>query len=249
MKIKPILFNTPMARAIMNGSKTQTRRIIKPQPLFNENAGYCQDGSCYGLGFSKKETERNFTECRAKYQIDDIIWVREMFFAKGFWEKSGLTKSGKQAWTFNDDTFLDRFMSNCGYKYFDSIPDNIKSGHNNLRGYYKRPSIFMPKEACRNFLKTTKVRVERVQDISEEDAIAEGVLFYDCDITKGRYFKDYLTKEEGYGHPDHDYPTVRTAKESFESLWISINGQESWDSNPYVWVYDFIKTDKPKNFI
>lgn len=106
-----------------------------------------------------------------------------------------------------------------------------------------------PKGACRIFLKVTNVRVEKLQNISDEDAQKEGILSYDCEITGKKEFKDYLTKPEGYGHPDHDYPVSTNAIESFFSLWASINGVESLDSNPYVWVYDFQITERPNNFL
>jgi hypothetical protein len=111
-----------------------------------------------------------------------------------------------------------------------------------------KPSIHMPKDACRLFLKCTGVRVEWLQGISHEDAEAEGIRFYDCEITDSRCYKDYLTKPEGYGHPDHDYPSFDSSIKSFESLWKSINGEKSWEDNPWVFVYTFEITDKPENF-
>lgn len=108
-------------------------------------------------------------------------------------------------------------------------------------GFYKwRPSIHMPKEAARIWLKVKTVRVERLHDISEEDAKAEGILCYRDEFDGNRYrYKDYMADSSDYGHPDHDYPTVGIAKTSFCTLWESINGRESWDSNPWVWVVEF----------
>lgn len=88
-----------------------------------------------------------------------------------------------------------------------------------------KPSIFMPREACRLFLKVTDVRAERLQDITEQDAIAEGISLH-------KYgYRDYLDWDSHHTDP----------KESFRSLWISINGKDSWDQNPWVWVYQFEK--------
>jgi hypothetical protein len=85
-----------------------------------------------------------------------------------------------------------------------------------------KPSIHMPKAACRIFLEITNIRVERLKDISEEDAVKEGV-----EVVKTGY-KDYIT--EG---------SISDAYWSFYSLWYKINGRESWSSNPYVWVIEF----------
>jgi len=92
----------------------------------------------------------------------------------------------------------------------------------------------MPKKACRLFLKVTNVRVERLQDINTQDAISEGIE----EIHYGAY-KNYMSKEyDGFGHPP----------ESFKTLWQSINGIESWEANPFVWVVEFQKCETPKNF-
>ena len=102
-----------------------------------------------------------------------------------------------------------------------------------------KPSIFMPKEASRIFLKVTNVRVERLNDISESDAIAEGV----------EKIADYgATGYKLYTEPEASYSDI-DAVYSFESLWESINGKESLDANPFVWVIEFEKIDKPENFI
>ena len=96
-----------------------------------------------------------------------------------------------------------------------------------------KPSIFMPKQACRIFLKVKTIRVERLQDISEEDAIAEGV---NC---LHPFYEDYLEKASFY----------HLAVDSFMSLWKSINGRISWDTNPFVFVYEFEQIEKPLDFI
>lgn len=109
---------------------------------------------------------------------------------------------------------------------------------NDYRGALWKPSLFMPKDACRLFLKIKSIRVERLQDISEADAIAEGVLRI-SDYGSTGYL---LYTEPNASHTDID------AVWSFESLWISINKEESWNSNPFVWVYEFERIEKPLNF-
>ncbi len=105
-----------------------------------------------------------------------------------------------------------------------------------------KPSIFMPKEAARIFLKVTNVRVERLQDISENDAIAEGIERYGP-------FGEF----KGEPHPSGGMMRFRAyskASRAFQDLWQSINEKKHpWESNPWVWVYGFERIEKPENFL
>ena len=106
-----------------------------------------------------------------------------------------------------------------------------------------KPSIYMPKKRARIFLEVTNVRVERLKDISEEDAISEGIdkkgdLYFNYVESEG-YFKKSFPKEYFY----KEIPKV-----SFISLWAKINGIDSWIANPWVWVYEFKVVEKPKDF-
>jgi hypothetical protein len=103
-----------------------------------------------------------------------------------------------------------------------------------------KPSIFMPKSACRIWLKVTDVKAERLQDISEGDAIMEGV---GSGFQMNAGWPDYEHIENGICTLTQD-----TAKMSYVSLWNKINGKDSWDLNPWVWVYSFERIDKPENF-
>ncbi|NEM96182.1 ASCH domain-containing protein [Pontibacter burrus] len=98
-----------------------------------------------------------------------------------------------------------------------------------------KPSIHMPREACRLILEITSVKIERLQDISENDAIAEGIELLDGKLDDSPVFRNYNYKapevKYGYGFPTN----------SFRSLWESINGKESWSENPWVWVVEFKK--------
>lgn len=241
MKYVPILFSTPMVIAINNGSKTQTRRTVK----------YSKKIDNPKIGFSSFTGKREF-EVRGVHEngqygsslfnmkIDkgDILWVRETHYAYGWWIHNG-----------NKKTFKDFSFDHEGYRYIDNHPLQIESGRKDKKiGWFKRPSIFMPKDACRIFLKVTNVRVERLNEISEEDAVQEGILNYYSDICKSRKYKDYVTKPIGYGNVEHDYPELDNSIESFFSLWESINGKESLEANPFVWVYDFEKIEKPSDF-
>jgi len=166
--------------------------------------------------------------------------VRETFYAYGKWIENGISKSGKQKFKFIDLTF------SRGHKhmYLDNPPNNVCAGNlaknDSIVGWFKRPSLFMPKSACRIFLKITNIRVERLQDISEKDAVLEGVRIIYFAESKLAVFRNYLLKEEK--------GTLNPIK-SFFSLWESINGKESLNSNPWVWVIEFEKIDKSENFI
>lgn len=143
-----------------------------------------------------------------KYLIGDVLWVRETF-------KPNNIPTG---WPFHyraaNDTFTD--------------PENEKW----------KPNIFMPKAACRIFLEITNIRVERLNDISEQDAIAEGIERTDFNSFFNEYYKNYLPT--GY--------TDLLPKDSFKSLWQSINGKDSWEANQWVWVISFKRIEKPENF-
>src|SRR5690554_2083997 len=162
--------------------------------------------------FSKEELlEHTLPE----YQIGDVLWVRETF-------KAAIREyPGKNIPT--EKIFLYKATYEPGI-----ILGKIKW----------EPSIYMPREAARIFLEVTNVRLERLQDISEADAIAEGV----------RQHSDYgSTGYVHYGRPDEALTDI-DAVWSFETLWESIKGKESWNKNPFVWVYDFARVEKPKDF-
>lgn len=97
-----------------------------------------------------------------------------------------------------------------------------------------KPSIFMPKEACRIFLRIKSIRVERLQDISREESRSEGI---ELDLVSVTKFKDYINKSTTYNE-----------KISFYSLWEMINGKKSLESNPFVFVYEFEQIEKPLDF-
>jgi hypothetical protein len=100
-----------------------------------------------------------------------------------------------------------------------------------------KPSIHMPKYACRIFLQITNVRVERLKDISEEDAIAEGIEKQFSHLFQEWRYKDYAKVKDDW----------RSPISSFQSLWASLNGFDSWDENPWVWVIEFKRVNKPNN--
>ncbi len=192
MKERPILFSAPMVRAILDGRKTQTRRIVKQKHLpFLENIlGNFIDG---------KWNQRPLPYGKT----GDRLWVRETF-------------------NINDDGH---------YIYAADLND---AGVTKWAAKWK-PSIHMPRSASRVLLEIVNVRVERLKDISEDDAIAEGISrvpFRPCDgwpICDG-----YMVgKDDGVSGLKHK------AKVAYQELWESINGKGSWDLNPFVWVVEF----------
>lgn len=224
---RPILMSTPMVQAIMDGRKTQTRRIIKPQPFVDLTEQL--DPIAMGILLDTLRT--------LKYKPGDILWVKEMYYAYGIWLKSGHAKSGRQKWRFFDTT-----LTGFKYHYVDDAPENVLP--NSVRekyGWFKRSSLFMPRKACRIRLLVKDVRVERLQDISKADAIAEGI------EEDGGGFKAYDIIHSGphKGEP-HPWNCVANASPitSYHELWESINGDGSWKKNPYVWVITFEQIKK-----
>jgi len=218
---KPILFSTPMVQAILRGEKTQTRRIMQEQPP-------CQLLSCGTSGryWADNPEDLRAKYFRCKYEIGDILWVRET------WAKTG-------------DNFHDDWERKSIYYFKADNPFNEKELHENypqMKGFPKwRPSIFMPKEACRIFLKLKSIRVERLNDISESDAIAEGVERWIEERMKSKptHYKVYYQNCK----PEDLMSYTSCPIDSYETLWQKINGEKSWDENPFVWVYEFERTD------
>ena len=226
MSDKPILFNGPMVRAILDGKKSMTRRVIKPQPVIREDGGpewggwtgkHIANGPRYCFGGSKVTLDKLISRYCPYGQPGDTLWVRETCYIWGHWRKNGLTATGRQRWMFVIDT--------PHTVVFDPNHPQIgcKANNRETRMYWRRPSIHMPRWASRLTLLVTSVRVERLQDISEEDAQAEGINPLD--------FLHMVTPTE-----------VKTMKRltCFELAWDSIYGKQyPWESNPWVWVVGF----------
>jgi len=205
-KVLPILFSGPMVRALLDGRKTQTRRVMKPGPP------PCQDGVTPYLNglwrYKGVVYEDGVGETCPFGKPGDLLYVRETCRASEL-------PDGRDGVFFNAD---DKFIQ---------IKDTSKAADewSELFGYrHERgatvPSIHMPRWASRLTLRITDVRVERLQDISEADAAAEGCTG-DCHI-------GYLP---AYQEGPHSY--------EFAQLWESINGSGAWDANPWVWVVYF----------
>lgn len=204
MKQTPILFSTPMVKALLDGRKTQTRRILKDQPV----KAKAHDGFSF-LNVPKIGPIWDAKNKCPYGQPGDLLWVRETWY--------------------NDAGFGSPIYYYRADGEFDELFVRHKLGQ--VGPFKWKPSIYMPKAAARIWLRITDVRVERLQDISEDDAEAEGILIDD----EGLMCFDYINKTMRHIVPE----------ESYKSLWESINGPESWDANPWVWVVSSEKTEKP----
>lgn len=221
MKNSPILFSTPMIQSILDNRKTQTRRVVT-----KHRSGPCDTARKIDLDWSHglmypnnpfgikllSKVDSTVHRVYPPYEVGDQLWVKESYYAVGYWEEDGITKTGKTKYRFIDRTLSD------GHQYIyqaDKTLERPEKQFSRVVGWYKRNSIFMPCEASRITLEITDIRVERLQDISEEDAKAEGV--------------------EPIKNPVLEEPY----KYSFGLLWVEINGQESWRKNPWVWKTSF----------
>lgn len=216
MKERPILFSAPMVRAILDRRKTQTRRVAKRT----------DSGRVKAVGSPKNyHIEDPAATLACPYgQPGDRLWVRETFFEMIDGNTVRPFDPPRYAYRATD---LGEFILMDG----DGAPEVNRDG--SLKSPWI-PSIHMPRRASRIILEIDSVRLEWLHSISEEDAIAEGVeLAYPT--TEATWYRDYLRPESDV----HTGGLMPSAAESFETLWESINGSESWDANPLVWVVNF----------
>lgn len=203
-----------MVRAILDGNKTQTRRVVRVQPIRGEEiAPYCTGAPHLGYSFYIRRDDGAWTSRKRfypPYKVGDILWVKETF-----------------------TTIEAEREIVCGVSY-DLVPESYLYRADPMwdgmgRGDFSwnwTPSIYMPRDAARIFLKVTNVRVERLQDISEEDAIRECV---------DAYRESLKGDDVAYGNCG-----LFDKRTQFRFLWDSINGEKHpWKSNPWVWVYEF----------
>lgn len=211
MAVKGILFNTEMVQAILDGRKTCTRRVVKTRR--KDACGFYvtkrPDGSFTGI-YEYDEDERMFeNQLIPPYKSGDILYVRETWERFECWncegdERGNCPKEPKKS-------VLDKACGCYMYRATDEISGDAKW----------HPSIHMPKEAARIWLKVTNVRVERLQDMTDDDAEAEGCF-------------DYTSTALGF--PDVWESTIKK----------SDLDRYGWDANPWVWVIEFERCEKPK---
>ena len=231
MKERPILFSAPMVRAMLSGTKTQTRRVVSKATMFGNKT---QDTEGFrptiieasDAGNLKWQWANPKTWSFASWphnlpygQPGDRLWVRETW-------KTTLHAPGYE--NHNDPEDFQEGVATIAYQAggdFKTVDDlDAKGDEEARRGTLSwKPSIHMPRWASRFTLEVTSVRVERLQDISEADAKSEGI-------------------EWAFGQwKNYTDPAVVCQKpvSSYRTLWESINGPGSWDANPWVWVVEF----------
>ena len=198
-KERPIIFSAPMVRALLAGEKTQTRRVVKMKP--HQQIEERDDGAPWPWMYDNERDAEAWLVCPYG-QPGDRLWVRESWSP----DPPDVDGWGYTAW------------AGCREGQIAGVPERFR--HPRFCNYAAdwlhgpirwTPSIHMPRWASRITLEVISVRVERLQDISEADAAAEGV------------------------HTDPDCP----AYDAYQALWEQINGKGSWDANPWVWVIDF----------
>lgn len=211
MSIKPILFNTDMVRAILDGRKTVTRRLVKPQPTSKMFTGVCTDSTArndksVGQWFWGDKPGKLKEGAKPPYQPGDILYVRET------WHKY-IKRVGKG--------------EGCHLAGFYGYKASVKNSEDSNTPW--KPSIHMPKEAARIWLKVTNVRVERLQDITTDQIEAEGVVIWND-------YRPLNGEEKLY---------------AFSQLWVGTVKEVDikrygWESNPWVWVIEFERCEKPQ---
>lgn len=229
---RPLLMAGPMVRSTIDGIKTQTRRIVKPQPFLDAMGNFCSPGkkgqhSCWGQRIDGAPCTRDFVKSRCPYGVPgDLLYVKENHY---------ITDDGHNEYAvFSADESKVREHAATLKRIKGTIPENIWQKHAKLR-----PSIHMPRWASRLTLEITDVRVERLQDISEEDAEAEGIEyairpFGDWKLIPGIWdFEGLVNDGEQRCDPP---PAIKYAY-----LWNSINAKAGtrWADNPWVWVLTF----------
>jgi uncharacterized protein YhfF len=226
-KEKPIFFNTKMIQAILDGRKIMTRRTVKNIPEGThrvEQIGESLFEAHWGIHGNSMFLD-GATEIKCPYQPGDILWVRET------WASYCDECESNQGEGYKDAT--------CAYG--DCNRYAYKADDDGCPGGKWRPSIHMPKEAARIWLEVTNVRVERLQEITEEDAIKEGISWLDdaCYYNNGWHPTFY----------DPDSGGSPIFKDGFKEFWDSLNTKRGygWEINPWVWVIEFERMKEDVN--
>lgn len=234
VKERPILFSAEMVRAILEGRKSQTRRVIKGAP--HDVAGakvWHVTAEAYGTDCFR------FTRCSPWIDIEcpygkpgDRLWVKETFVLQNAVDDEPPPFNDGRPIQYFDGEYSNTAWQQPHYRATDPEPE-LDMGDGTEPRCKWSPSIFMPRWASRITLEIVKVRVERVQEISEEDAKAEG-----CE--RGTRAED----DDTYMTPDAEqtgYFPPRTYVAGYSMLWDSINAKRgySFESNPWVWVIEF----------
>lgn len=234
--MKPILFNTDMVRAILEGVKTETRRLVKPIPPENarlELVGDRRHAMDLSIEIPGPNDRRIYTP---PYLLGDILYVRETWSTKLSNEcYAQPCHTGRCPYESCESATGPCFPEEYIYKATDNLPSYGGKWH---------PSIHMPAEAARIFLRVTDLRVERLQEITDEGAEHEGICGYYVGMGESAYSR-YSNWNEAKNHL-YDFP-----RGAFADLWTHTLkptdiGKYGWAANPWVWVISFKRCEKPE---
>ncbi len=245
MRELPIIFSAPMVRAILEGRKTVTRRVVKPQPTLPTDRWVSDSGGsgkwmAEGPSPPTGGTRQTMPWKLCPYgQPGDRLWVRETWQYFGFSDEGEpcicyLADHGRE-WPHVPQSEVDKV--DCIWADL-SDPGNFSISGRACDNRW-RPSIHMPRWASRITLEVTSVRVERLKDITPAQILAEGVQI--PSTTEGQALIDISTKHG----PAHFLPKLSGAttdallRAHWAALWVSISGIDSWNANPWVWVVEF----------
>lgn len=217
-KERPILFSSAMVHAILDGRKTQTRRALKPQPptaTTSVNVFHHPDPRPH-FWANDGASLLDWAKPCPYGDVGDRLWVRET------WQHSNHPFGPYEptCMVFHRADYLD-----------DPLGPDLERSADGIRRTW-RPSIHMPRSACRLVLEVTGVRVERLQEISDKDADAE---CFGGDYPENALPDLFPRRNDGWGH--------LSMPECFARLWESVNGAGSWDVNPWVWVVEFRRAE------
>lgn len=247
VKERPIIFSGEMVKAILDGKKTMTRRAVKTQP--RDECTEIATSACFGhVEYRSTSEDRQTQSILAKIKcpygkIGDRLWVREAYTVTG--------------WNCDDGSVYIKYLADGHEQYFDNETDEMECAIDSLVASVckeldkrkvpmlndeaydcsldenkprNRSPMFMPRFASRLLLEITDIRIERLNDISDEDAVKEGLRILPA---SGRYVVS--PGDQYFGSASHD------AVEVLSWLWDSINAKKGypWSSNPWVWVVEF----------
>lgn len=226
MSYKPILFSEPLIPALLDDSKTMTRRLVainmpEVQALLVN----------IGAGCDVDESTEELIRVHSPWEKGDILWVKEKHWAYGYWEdvKGQFTTTGRQKRRFR---VYDRVGFPPPKEWSFDRPNMSEMNHDGTVKWCRRLGRFMPKKYARIFLQVLDVRVERLQQITEADARREGMKPNITAITAAR--------GETEARVAHTVEFIKVIKR--------LHGDEIWDANPWVYVLSFKRVDKPTDF-
>lgn len=246
---RPILFSAAMVLAILEGRKTQTRRIIKPQPEVRPGGSispHPQDSSLFLV--QKWEVQprsfSNFGRCEnitCPYgKSGDRFWVKETFILD---ERNTKGKAPQEViYDATPEWAMDHTGKLARVHYITGeivSPEDARSSIDANKFWHKKPSIFMPRWASRITLEITAVRVERLNEISENDALAEGVEPWGLTETDIAHIQISDESPETKAFVRALGPGRLSAKAEYQMLWDEIHGKDAWSKNPFVWAISF----------